>query len=97
MIHQNITSAVCDENNQKREELEFHKNNLHTDPNIALQIIEEIYKKMFGEEERDACTMDGAHPNDLGFYLMAKSIFPYMKEALKMNTDKMTLKKDNQI
>ena len=53
--------------------------------------------KMFGEEERDACTMDGAHPNDLGFYLMAKSIFPYMKEALKMNTDKMTLKKDNQI
>ena len=44
LIHQNITSAVCDENNQKREELEFHKNNLHTDPNIALQIIEEIYK-----------------------------------------------------
>lgn len=37
---------------------------------------------LFGEEHRDACTMDGAHPNDLGFFFMAQGILPYMKEAL---------------
>ena len=37
---------------------------------------------LFGDELRDACTMDGSHPNDLGFYLMAKSLLPCLKEAL---------------
>jgi lysophospholipase L1-like esterase len=37
---------------------------------------------LFGEE-RDACTMDGAHPNDLGFWCMAKSLLPHIREALR--------------
>ena len=37
---------------------------------------------LFGTDDRDACTMDGAHPNDLGFYRMAKSLLPVLKEAL---------------
>ena len=37
---------------------------------------------LFGSEDRDACTMDGSHPNDLGFYMMAKNLLPYVKEAL---------------
>ena len=39
-------------------------------------------KTLFGDEDRDACTMDNAHPNDLGFYRMAQNILPVMKKAL---------------
>ncbi len=37
---------------------------------------------LFGSRDRDACTVDGGHPNDLGFYRMAEGIFPVVKEAL---------------
>lgn len=36
----------------------------------------------FGERDRDACTMDGTHPNDLGFYRMAEGFLPVLREAL---------------
>ena len=29
-------------------------------------------RKLFGKEAREHCTVDGCHPNDLGFYRMAK-------------------------
>lgn len=38
---------------------------------------------LFGKEDRDACTVDGVHPNDLGFYRMAKNIYPFIKEACR--------------
>ncbi len=38
---------------------------------------------VFGTEDQDACTVDGCHPNDLGFYRMAKTIYPVLKKALK--------------
>ena len=31
-------------------------------------------KELFGGDNWDACTVDGVHPNDLGFYRMAKRI-----------------------
>lgn len=31
------------------------------------------------------CTVDGAHPNDLGFYAMAKAFLPYIERALQEN------------
>ncbi len=34
-------------------------------------------------EDRDACTVDGCHPNDLGFYRMGKAICPIVEKALK--------------
>ena len=37
----------------------------------------------FGTEDRQACTIDTTHPNDLGFYRMAKVIEPVLKEALE--------------
>lgn len=37
-------------------------------------------ESMFGEKDRDNCTVDGCHPNDLGFYRMAESIYKKMKE-----------------
>lgn len=31
-------------------------------------------RALFGEESRECCTVDGIHPNDLGFYRMAKKV-----------------------
>ena len=39
-------------------------------------------RTLFGGRDRDCCTMDGTHPNDLGFYRMAEGILPAVKEAL---------------
>lgn len=32
----------------------------------------------------DSCTVDGVHPNDLGFYAMAKAYGPVIKQALEL-------------
>lgn len=37
---------------------------------------------LFGTDNRDACTVDGCHPNDLGFFRMAKTILPVLSQAL---------------
>lgn len=37
---------------------------------------------MFGTQGRDACTVDGTHPNDIGFLRMADAIEPVLREAL---------------
>lgn len=39
-------------------------------------------QKLFGRTDRDACTVDTCHPNDLGFMRMAKVIYPVVKKAL---------------
>ena len=38
---------------------------------------------LFGEEGRGECTVDGTHPNALGFMRMAEKIYPVLKEALE--------------
>ena len=42
-------------------------------------------KTLFGTyaEDRDACTVDGCHPNDLGFYRMYRTVLPVLCKALK--------------
>ena len=37
---------------------------------------------LFGDADVCDCTMDGVHPNDLGFYKMAKVLYPVLKNAL---------------
>lgn len=37
---------------------------------------------LFGMRDRDACTVDGCHPNDLGFMRMAEGIYPAVRQAL---------------
>lgn len=37
---------------------------------------------LFGTEERDACTTDTCHPNDLGFLRMARTLLPVLQQAL---------------
>jgi hypothetical protein len=38
---------------------------------------------MFGTQDRTDCTVDTCHPNDLGFYRMASTIYPVLKVALQ--------------
>jgi hypothetical protein len=38
---------------------------------------------LFGMTDRDACTVDGCHPNDLGFLRMADVITPIVQTALQ--------------
>lgn len=37
---------------------------------------------LFGTADRDCCTVDGCHPNDLGFYRMAQTVKPLLAKAL---------------
>ena len=37
---------------------------------------------LFGEYCRDCCTVDGCHPNDLGFFRMAEKLEPTLRRAL---------------
>lgn len=37
---------------------------------------------LFEGDERDACTVDGCHPNDLGFYRMARAVVPVLRDVL---------------
>ena len=37
----------------------------------------------YGDTDRDLCTVDGIHPNDLGFYRMALAIEPTLKTLLE--------------
>lgn len=37
----------------------------------------------FGDTDRNLCTVDGTHPNDLGFYRMASTIRPVMEQLLR--------------
>ena len=38
----------------------------------------------FAGPHADSCTVDGAHPNDLGFYRMAQGIEPVLRRVLRM-------------
>lgn len=39
--------------------------------------------ELFGERDRNCCTVDGCHPNDLGFYRMAQTVEPVIADVLK--------------
>ena len=39
----------------------------------------------YGDTDRDLCTLDGIHPNDLGFYRMALAVEPLLKKLLEKN------------
>ena len=37
---------------------------------------------IFDSDFYDACTVDGCHPNDLGFYFFSKALYPLLKKIL---------------
>lgn len=39
-------------------------------------------ESLFGADDRDLCTIDRTHPNDLGSYRMAKAILPVIKKMI---------------
>ncbi len=39
-------------------------------------------ESFFGVSDRAECTVDGCHPNDLGFMRMAQAVYPVLKAAL---------------
>ena len=43
---------------------------------------------LFGRKMHDACTVDGCHPNDLGFYRMYKHVLPVLKKALNLKRER---------
>jgi hypothetical protein len=40
-------------------------------------------ESLYGTTDRDSCSVDGCHPNDLGFMRMAEVICPYVDRALR--------------
>ncbi len=43
---------------------------------------------LFGTTDRELCTMDMVHPNDLGFYKMATVLEPIISSILKRQQGK---------
>ena len=41
-------------------------------------------QSLFGDTDRDMCTVDGCHPNDLGFLRMADRLEPVLRHALNL-------------
>jgi hypothetical protein len=39
-------------------------------------------RSLFGDDYTDCCTVDGCHPNDLGFLRMAQKIGQMVKELI---------------
>ena len=40
-------------------------------------------ESLFGGKGYECCTVDGDHPNDLGFFRMAETVYPILREALE--------------
>lgn len=40
--------------------------------------------ELFGTEDRTDCTVDGCHPNDLGFHRMYRAVLPILRKALNI-------------
>ena len=43
---------------------------------------------LFGKDMHDGCTVDGCHPNDLGFYRMYQHVLPVLKKALQTGRER---------
>lgn len=39
---------------------------------------------LYADRDQDACTVDGCHPNDLGFYRFAQAVYPYLRKVLEV-------------
>ena len=47
--------------------------------------------ELLGEAGRECCTVDGIHPNDLGFWRMARAVYPYVRAALERHGEGSTI------
>ena len=73
------TSATDPEDCDRRAAITAtYENALKRGENV--QFINGLY--LMGTKDRDMCTTDGGHPNDLGFYRMAEGIFPVLSKMV---------------
>lgn len=81
VIMMSMPAAVYTEENKKRREVikNTYLNALSSGDKNVYFIDGE---KHYGEVDRNLCSIDGIHPNDLGFYRMAKNVEPVIKKAL---------------
>ena len=83
-----IFLSRCSKGRQSHEE-RLHRNEIikRTYENALASGDKNVYfiegRTLFEGEEPDACTIDGCHPTDLGFFRMYQKILPILKKALK--------------
>lgn len=70
----------CDNAKERRDVVENTYNNAIKAGDKNVYYIDG--ETLFGENDRQLCTIDRIHPNDLGFYRMATAILPVMKKML---------------
>lgn len=68
------------ENRQRRDVIRRTYDHARSNGDINVYFIDG--ETLFGKSDRDACTVDGCHPNDLGFYRMAKHIYPVVRDVI---------------
>ena len=81
-IYCNTTPAITyTESDKRRREivLATYQNALKAGDENVYFIDGEVF---YGEHDRELCTVDKIHPNDLGFYRMAQVIEPIIKSIL---------------
>lgn len=72
----------CYEDNIKRREV-IYKNFLKAQNEGDENVYFIDGESLFGYDDWDLCTVDGTHPNDLGFYRMAQTILSILNTILK--------------
>lgn len=76
-------NPTADEMDFKRREVVLNTYKWAFDAGYKVQFVDGW--TMFGVNGRDCCTVDGTHPNDLGFYRMAEAFCPVLSHLLGAN------------
>lgn len=82
VVMMSMPKVTYDEENVKRRDIIYatYQNAVNSgDENVYFIDGETFY----GESDRELCSIDTVHPNDLGFYRMAEVIEPVIKKILK--------------
>lgn len=79
MSRPNYSSLIKDDE-ARRKVVKASYNKAKKDGDSLVSFVDGRY--LFGKDERESCTLDGTHPNDLGFYRMARKLYPTIKKYL---------------
>lgn len=74
-----------DEYDQRREIIRTTYKNAVQNGDRNVYFIDSEY--FFPDEIKSLCTTDDTHPNDFGFFMMAKNIYPVLSKILKKRTE----------
>lgn len=81
-----VIISSCSHNSESEEVRQKRLSVIKKTYEYGLSKGEKVYfingRDLFTDQDRDACTVDNCHPNDLGFYRMAKGIYPILNKLL---------------